>query len=90
MTGGNLDQDDPDAVGVLDPHLDLALWLRYWLPYDRDSGGGQPGVLGVNVADLEPEAPAVSGGSVPASYDAGRVPCSPVPSRAAVAASAGR
>jgi hypothetical protein len=24
LTGGDLDQDDPDAVGVLDPHLDQA------------------------------------------------------------------
>jgi hypothetical protein len=42
VTVGNLDQDDPDAVGVLDPHLDQAPWLGYRLPYDRDSGGGQP------------------------------------------------
>jgi hypothetical protein len=55
VTGGNLDQDDPDAVGVLDPHLDQAPWLRYRLAYDRDSGGGQPGVLGMNVADLDPD-----------------------------------
>jgi hypothetical protein len=55
VTGGNLDQDDPDAVGVLDPDLDQAPGLGYRLPYDRDSGGGQPGVLGVNVAHLDPD-----------------------------------
>jgi hypothetical protein len=30
VAGGNLDRDDPDAVGVLDPHLDQALALRCW------------------------------------------------------------
>jgi hypothetical protein len=55
VTGGNLDQDDPDAVRVLDPHLGQAPWLRYRLPHDRDSGGGQPGVLGMNVAHLDPD-----------------------------------
>jgi len=24
VTDGNLDRDDPDAVGILDPHLDQA------------------------------------------------------------------
>ena len=55
MTGGNLDQDDPDAVGIFDPHLDQAPGLRYRLPHDRDTGRGQPGVLGVNIADLDPD-----------------------------------
>lgn len=55
MTGRNLDQDDPDAVGVLDPHLDQAPGLRHWLPHNRDSGRGQPGMLGVNVPDLDPD-----------------------------------
>ena len=55
MTGRNLDQDDPDAVGVLDLHLGQAPGLRFWLPHNRDSGRGQPGVLGVNIADLDPD-----------------------------------
>lgn len=55
MTGRNLDQDDPDAVGVLDLHLGQAPGLRYWLPHNRDSGRGQPDVLGVNIADLDPD-----------------------------------
>ena len=55
MIGRNLDQDDPDAVGVLDPHLDQAQGLRDWLPHDRNSGCGQPGVLSVNVPYLDPD-----------------------------------
>ena len=67
MTGGNLDQDDPDAVGVLDLHLDQAPRLGCRFPHDRDSGRGQPGVLGVNIADLDPDHHRVPGraGSVP-------------------------
>ena len=67
MTGGNLDQDDPDAVGILELHLGQAPGLGGWLSHDRDSGGGQPGVLGVNVADLDPDHHRVPG-------RAGRVP----------------
>jgi hypothetical protein len=55
MISGNLDQDDPDAVGVLELHLDQAPRLGYRFPHDRDSGCGQPGVLRVNVAHLEPD-----------------------------------
>jgi hypothetical protein len=55
VIGRDLDQDDPDAVGVLDPHLDQAPGLRYWLPHDRDSGRGQPGMLGADIADLDPD-----------------------------------
>jgi len=55
VTGGNLDQDDPDAVRVLYPHLDQAPGLRGRLPHDQDAGRGQPGVLGVNIADLDPD-----------------------------------
>ena len=55
MIGGNLDQDDPDAVGVLDPHLGQAPGLGGRLPDDRDSGRGQPGVLGVDIPHLDPD-----------------------------------
>jgi hypothetical protein len=55
MVSGNLDQDDPDAVGILDLHLDQAPRLGYRIPHDRDSGRGQPDVLGVNIADLDPD-----------------------------------
>jgi len=52
VTGGNLGQDDPEAVGVLDPHLDQVPGLRHRFPHYRDSGRGQPGMPGVNIADL--------------------------------------
>jgi hypothetical protein len=52
MISRNLDQNDPDAVGILDLHLDQAPRLGYPFPHDRDSGRSQPGVLGVTVADL--------------------------------------
>ena len=67
MVGGNLDQNDPDAVGVLDPHLDQAPGLGYWFPHDRDSARGQPGMLGVNIPDLDPDHHRVPGrpGRVP-------------------------
>jgi hypothetical protein len=55
VTGGNLDQDDPDAAGVLDLHLDQAPGLRSRLPHDRNSGRGQPGVLGARIAYLDPD-----------------------------------
>ena len=55
MISRNLDQDDPDAVWVLDPHLGQAPGLCCWLPHDRDPGCGQPGVLGVNIPDLDPD-----------------------------------
>jgi hypothetical protein len=32
VTGGNLDQDDLDAIGILDPHLDQSTWHRCMLP----------------------------------------------------------
>jgi hypothetical protein len=55
VTGRDLDQDDPDAVGVLDLHLGQAPGLHCWLPHDWDSGRGQPGVLSVNIPDLDPD-----------------------------------
>jgi len=55
VTGRNLDQDDPYAVGVLDPHLDQAPGLHCWLPDNRDPGCGQPGVLGADITDLNPD-----------------------------------
>jgi hypothetical protein len=55
VIGRDLDQDDADAVGVLDPHLDQAPGFRHWLPHDRDSGRGQPGMLGADIADLDPD-----------------------------------
>ena len=55
MIGRNLDQDDPDAVGVLELHLDQTPGLRSRLPDNRDSSRSQPDMLGVNIPDLDPD-----------------------------------
>ena len=55
MTGGNLDQDDPDAVGVLDPHLNQSPGLGHGFPDDRCSGRSQPGMLLADIPDLNPD-----------------------------------
>jgi hypothetical protein len=55
VIGGNLDQDDPDAVGILDPHFGQALRLGGLLPDDQGSGRGQPGVLGTDISYLDPD-----------------------------------
>ena len=64
MIGGNLDQDDPDAVGILDPHFGQAPGLGCRLPDDRDSGRGQPGVLGADIPYLDPDHPRAPGRAV--------------------------
>ena len=55
MISRNLDQNDPDAVGVLDLHLDQA--PRLWLPVPARSGlRPQPAERArVNIADLDPD-----------------------------------
>jgi len=55
VTGGNLDQDDPDAVGILDPHLDQSPGLGHGFPDDRDSGRSQPGMLLADIPYLDPD-----------------------------------
>ena len=55
MAGGDLDQDDPDAVGIGDPHFGQAPGLGHRFPDDGYSGAGEPGVLGANVPDLDPD-----------------------------------
>jgi hypothetical protein len=55
VTGGNLGQDDPDTVGILDLHLGQAPRLGYRLRHDRDSGRGKPGVPGVAIPDPDPD-----------------------------------
>ena len=71
MTGGNLDQDNPYAVGVLDPHLDQAPGLHRWLSDNRDPGCGQPGVLGADITDLNPDHHRVPGraGRMPGDFE---------------------
>ena len=61
MIGGNLDQDDLDAIGVLDPHFGQAPGLRCGPPDDGDCGRGQPGVFGVDIPYLNPDHHRVSG-----------------------------
>ena len=68
MIGGNLDQDDLDAIGVVDPNFGQAPGLGCGPPDDGDSGRGQPGVLGVDVPYLDPDHHRLPGGR------AGRVP----------------
>ena len=48
MIGGDLDQDDPDPVRVLDPHLDQPPWLGRGLPQHTGAGRSQPLMLGVD------------------------------------------
>src|SRR5580693_6787214 len=55
VTGGNLDQDDPDAVGILDPHLDQSPGLGHGFPDDRNSGRSQPGMLLADIPRLDPD-----------------------------------
>jgi hypothetical protein len=54
VIGGNLDQDDLDAIGVLDPHLGQAPGLPCGPPDDGDCRR-QPGVLGLDIAYLDPD-----------------------------------
>ena len=74
MIGGNLDQDDPDAIGVLDPHLDQSPRLCCGFPDDADSGCDQPGVLGVDIPYLDPDHHRVPGraGRVPGNFEQSR------------------
>jgi hypothetical protein len=55
VIGGYFDQDDPDAVGVLDLHLDQSQGLGRGCPDDRNAGRGQPGVLTADIPDLDPD-----------------------------------
>ena len=55
MAGRNLDQDDPDAVGVLDPHLDESPGFGHGFPDDRYSGRGQPGMFLAHIPYLDPD-----------------------------------
>jgi hypothetical protein len=46
MVGGNFDKDDPDAIGVLDPHLGQAPRLCGRLPENAGPCRGEAAVLG--------------------------------------------
>ena len=62
MIGGHLDQNDADAVRVLDPQLGQSPWLGHGLAQNPDTRPGQPLVLGVHVPHLEPDHHRVPGG----------------------------
>jgi hypothetical protein len=64
MTGGDFDEDDPDAVGVLDPHLSQSPGLGYRLTQNANPGRGQPLMLGVDIPHLEPDHHRVPGSAV--------------------------
>ena len=72
MIGGNLDQDDLEAIGVLDPHFGQAPGLGGGPPDDRDSGRRQPGVPGVDVPYLDPDHHRLSGRAGPVPGDPGQ------------------
>jgi hypothetical protein len=55
MIGGNFDEDDADAVGVLDPHFGQSPGFRCGPSEDTSSCRSQPVVLCVNIANLEPD-----------------------------------
>ena len=55
VAGGDLDQDDPDAVGVLDPHLGQSPGLFGGLAQHPGPGRGQAAVLGPDVPYLQPD-----------------------------------
>jgi hypothetical protein len=59
--GGDLDEDEVDAVGVGDPALAEAPGLELRGPADIGAGGDEARVLGVDVVDLQPQR-AVAGG----------------------------
>jgi hypothetical protein len=55
VIGGTLDEHDPEAVRVLDPHFGQPPGLHRGLAADRNPGRGQPLMLGVNIPYLEPD-----------------------------------
>ena len=52
MIGGNLHEDNPDAVGVLDPHLNQS-GAQYEHPTDRYPGRRQSGMLLQDIPHLD-------------------------------------
>ena len=55
MIGGNFDEDDADAVRVLDPHFGQSPGFRCGPSEDMSSCRSQAVVLYVNIAYLEPD-----------------------------------
>ena len=63
VIGGNFDQDNGDAVRVLDPHLSQSPRLVYRLTQDPNAGRCQPHMLGIDIPYLEPHHHRVPGTS---------------------------
>ena len=63
MVDGDLDENDWHPVGVLDPHLDQSPGLGPGLLAHTDASGGQPLMLSVDIADLDPDHHRPSGGA---------------------------
>ena len=55
MVVGDLDQDDPNAVGIFDPHLDQPPWLQPGRLCDGHVGRCKSMVLSGRVTDLQPQ-----------------------------------
>ncbi len=55
MVGGNLDEDDLNAIRILDRHFDQPPRFLYWLPEDTDACRSQSIMLRTNIPDLEPD-----------------------------------
>jgi hypothetical protein len=58
----NLDENDPDALRILDPHLDQSPGLGHGLSENTHAGRRQPFVLSMNVSHLEPDHQRAPGG----------------------------
>ncbi len=55
MIAGDFNENDPDTVGVLDPHLGQPPGLRYRLTQNANASRSQPLTLGVHVPHLQPD-----------------------------------
>jgi len=66
VVGGDFHQNDPDAVGILDPHLGQSPWLGYGLTQHAHARRQQPLVLGGEISHLEPDHDAGPGSAITA------------------------
>ena len=64
MIGGHLDEDDPNPIGILDPHLGEPPGLRSGLAHDPHASRRQAVTLGVDVPHLEPDHQRTPGGAI--------------------------
>jgi hypothetical protein len=69
VIGGNLDENDPDAIRVFDPHLDQAPGLHRGLSENSNSCRSKPLMLCVNIPYLEPDHDRVPRRAAPAAGD---------------------